>query len=104
MRGVRRDSLVMAHAEAERLLAESAPDALRSIAGELFAIVHLLSAEARLRRVVSDPGVGADQRAGLLPDVLGARLSQRALQVAEVLVRSQWSTPRDLLDATDEIA
>jgi F-type H+-transporting ATPase subunit delta len=104
MRGVSRDSLAKALAEADRLVADRAPDALRSIAGELFTIVHLLSTEARLRRVVSDPGVAADQRAALLSDVLGARVSQRALQVAEVLVRSQWSTPRDLLDATDEIA
>jgi F-type H+-transporting ATPase subunit delta len=104
MRGVSRDSLAKALAEADRLVAESGPDALRSIAGELFTIVHLLSTEARLRRVVSDPGVAADQRAALLSDVLGARVSQRALQVAEVLVRSQWSTPRDLLDATDEVA
>lgn len=104
MRGVSRDSLAKAHAEADRLVADSAPDALRSIAAELFAIVHVLSTEARLRRVVSDPGVAADQRAALLSDVLGARVSQRALEVAEILVRSQWSTPRDLLDATDEIA
>jgi F-type H+-transporting ATPase subunit delta len=104
MRGVSRDSLAKALAEADRLVADRAPEALRSIAGELFTIVHLLSTEARLRRVVSDPGVAADQRAALLSDVLGARVSQRALQVAEVLVRSQWSTPRDLLDATDEIA
>ena len=89
MRGVSRNSLAKALAEADRLVAESAPDALRSIAGELFSIVHLLSTEARLRRVIRDPGVAADQRAALLSDVLGATVSQRALQVAEVLVRSQ---------------
>ena len=104
MRGVSRDSLARAHGEVDRLVEDSAPDALRSVAGELFAVVHLLATEARLRRVVSDPAVAADQRAGLLTDVLAERVSMRALQVAEVLVRSPWSVPRDLVDAADEIA
>ena len=62
-------------------------DELRRLAGELFAVVHLLAGEPRLRRIVTDPAVGADQRAELLDGLLGDRVSASAAAVVEVLVR-----------------
>jgi F-type H+-transporting ATPase subunit delta len=104
MRGVSRQSLQAVHERVRELTADSTAKKLRTLAGELFAVVHLLTAQPRLRRMVSDPGVGADQRAELLRGVLGDRLSAEAAEVVDVLVRSPWSRPADLVDAADDVA
>lgn len=104
MRGVSRDSLRAARSRVDRLTTEPPPDALRRLAGELFAVVHLLTEQPRLRRVVSDPAVGADQRAALLTGLLADRVSAGASEVVDALVKSAWSRPADIVEATDEIA
>jgi F-type H+-transporting ATPase subunit delta len=104
MRGVSRQSLDAGRTRVEELTADARPDAMRRLADELFPVVHLLAAEPRLRRIVSDPAIGADQRAALLGGLLGDRVSPDAGEVIEVLVRSPWSRPADIVDAADDIA
>jgi F-type H+-transporting ATPase subunit delta len=104
MRGISRQSLAAGRARVDELTADVGADDLRRLASELFLVVHLLAGEPRLRRIVSDPAVGADQRAELLGGVLGDRVSASAAAVVEVLVRSPWSRPADIVDAADDIA
>jgi F-type H+-transporting ATPase subunit delta len=104
MRGVSRQSLEAVHARVRELTADSSGKKLRPLADEVFAVVHLLTEQPRLRRIVSDPGVGADQRAGLIRDLLGDRLSAEAADIVDVLVRSPWSRPADIVDAADDVA
>ncbi len=104
MQGVSRDSRATVRRNVEELTADSQPDELRKLAGELFAVVHLLFGEARLRRIVSDPAVGPDQRATLFAGLLGERVSELARKAAEALVRASWSRPADLVDVADEMA
>jgi F-type H+-transporting ATPase subunit delta len=104
MQGASRHSLAAARDRIDAITADPAPDALRRLSGELFAVVHLLAGQARLRRLVSDPAVEGEDRSRLLIDLLGDRVSERAREVVDVLVRSAWSRPGDLVDATDELA
>ncbi len=77
----------------------------RTVAEELFAVVGMLDANARLRRMLSDPAVHGDRRAQLAADVLGSSsLSDPTMQVVEEIVRASWSRPADLVDALDELA
>ena len=104
MRGASRVSLAAVRETVERLTPADRPAALRELAGEIFSIVHLLGSEARLRRIVSDPALETDQRAGLLSGLLAGQVSDRAREVAETLARASWAEPRDLVDAADDAA
>jgi F-type H+-transporting ATPase subunit delta len=104
MRGISRQSLGAGRARVDELTADAGADELRRLAGELFPVVHLLAGEPRLRRIVTDPAVGADQRAELRGGLLGDRVSASAAAVVEVLVRSSWSQPADIVDAADDVA
>jgi F-type H+-transporting ATPase subunit delta len=106
MRGVSRASLAVVREKLDALLQSvSAEAAQRTIAEELFSIVALLDSNARLRRMLSDPGVPADRRARLAEDLLGhASLSEQTDEIVDAVVRSTWSRPADLVDAMDELA
>lgn len=108
MRGVSRASLAAAWEKLESLLpgaSKRVEAAQRSIAEELFAVVALLDSNARLRRMLSDPGVPAERRASLAADILASSsLSDPTTEMVEALVRSTWSKPVDLVDAADQLA
>jgi F-type H+-transporting ATPase subunit delta len=108
MQGVSRPSLAAVREQLDSLLTGgSKKDAAeqRTVAEELFAIVGLLEANPRLRRMLSDPAVHADRRARLAADVLGeSSLSDTTAQIVEALVRASWSRPADLVDAADQMA
>lgn len=107
MRGVSRASLASAWEKLDGLLPSSRKVAAqqRAIAEELFAVVGLLDSNARLRRMLSDPGVHADRRASLAADILeSSSLSEQTSEVVEALVRSTWGKPVDLVDAADQLA
>ena len=108
MQGVSRASLAAVREQLDSLLTGgSKKDAAgqRKVAEELFAIVGLLEANPRLRRMLSDPAVHDDRRAALAADVLdGSSLSDTTNEIVEALVRSSWSRPADLVDAADQMA
>jgi F-type H+-transporting ATPase subunit delta len=108
MQGVSRASLTVVREQLDSLLTGgSKKDAAlqRKVAEELFAVVGLLEANPRLRRMLSDPGVHGDRRARLAADVLGgSTLSDATSEIVEALVRSSWSRPADLVDAADQMA
>jgi F-type H+-transporting ATPase subunit delta len=104
MRGVSRDSLGAARERLEAAVSDQDPGDQRRTAEELFAVVHLLDDNARLRRMLSDPSIGRDQRAALAGDLLRGQISADSAQIVEELVRSAWARPADLVDACDELA
>ena len=107
MLGVSRGSLVTVRAKLDSVLTagkKSDAAAQRKVAEELFGVVALLDANARLRRLLSDPSVDPGRRARLAADLLGERLAAPSSEVVEALVRASWGRPTDLVDATDELA
>jgi F-type H+-transporting ATPase subunit delta len=110
MRGVSRASLTDVREQLDSVLTGGSKKkndtALqRTVAEELFSIVGLLDANARLRRMLSDPAVQGDRRAQLAADVLSSSpLSDATKTIVEAIVRASWSRPADLVDAADELA
>jgi F-type H+-transporting ATPase subunit delta len=74
------------------------------LADELAAVTGLLDREVRLRRVLADPSRSGESKAELVRTVLGDRISGPAVDLVSGMVRSRWSAPRDLVDATEELA
>jgi F-type H+-transporting ATPase subunit delta len=104
MRGVSRTSLGEL-VDQLRGLTTGADDAtVRALGDDLFSVVHLLDAQPRLRRVLSDPALPADGRGQLIRSLLSGRVSELAERVVEALVRETWSRPVDLVDAADQLA
>jgi F-type H+-transporting ATPase subunit delta len=104
MRGVGRQSLTEARARLGQLVGSADDDAVERVAAELFSVVHLLDSELRLRRAVTDPGLPPEQRARLLAALLAGKVSDVTAQVLELVARASWSTPRDVVDALDDLA
>jgi F-type H+-transporting ATPase subunit delta len=90
----------------ERLTAgtsEATATQLSTIADEVLSVAGLLRAEPRLRRALTDPSRGGQERAGLLGTLLSGKVSQVTVDVLGALVAGRWSTPSALLDATERL-
>jgi F-type H+-transporting ATPase subunit delta len=101
MRGASRASLAEAR---ERLSAGADGENAERLGDELFGMVGVLDSAPGLRRVLSDPSVRADAKAGLADSVLSGKVSAATLEVVTGLVRSRWSAPADLADAAAQLA
>ncbi len=77
--------------------------AAATLAGELFAVSDLLSAEPPLRKHLADPAVDAADRTRLLRSLVGSQLGEPTLGVLDDVVGARWSQPRDLVDAVDTL-
>jgi F-type H+-transporting ATPase subunit delta len=104
MRGVSRESLSAVREELQHASAGLDEQGLLRLGDDLFSVVHLLHAESRLRRMVSDPAVEAERRGQPLAVLLSGRVSEPAVQVVEALARASWSRPVDVVDAADDLA
>lgn len=72
-----------------------------NLAGELFAVVDVLDAQPVLRRSLTDPGMPADQRKGLVRGLLEGKVSGSAVYVVEEAVAQRWAGGRSLADALE---
>jgi F-type H+-transporting ATPase subunit delta len=110
MQGVSRGSLVLVRDKLDSVLSglsgggKKDAAAKQLVGEELFAVAALLDGNAQLRRMLSDPAVDADRRERLAGDLLAERLSAPAAEIVTALVRASWGKPKDLVDATDELA
>jgi F-type H+-transporting ATPase subunit delta len=102
MRGTSRASLVDAKERLTVLAARSSSAA--QLGGELFAVVDLLDRQAPLRRALADPSSARDARTGLATAVLGNDVSPDTAELVSSVVTAQWSSPRDLADAIEQLA
>jgi F-type H+-transporting ATPase subunit delta len=102
MRGASRASLAAAR---ERLAsAVGEPGTADGLSDELFSVVGLLDSQPVLRRALTDTTRRPADRAGLVRALLEGKVSRPALHLAGGLVAARWSVPRDLTDATEELA
>jgi F-type H+-transporting ATPase subunit delta len=66
--------------------------------------VNALGQNVALRRAITDPSRHADEKEALLKQLFGSRISDKALAVAASAISQRWSSPSDLLIATEQIA
>lgn len=92
-RGVSRDSVT----ELRDRLAESTPTNI----DELFAVAELLDEQPTLRRALTDPSRGPEDRAGLATSLLDGRVSAEVVELVGEAARRGWSRIRDLTDALE---
>src|SRR5262252_1796129 len=102
MRGASRASFGQAHDQLTRAVAD--PAVASTVGDELFAVTDLLDHEPALRRALSDPTSPARARTGLVRDLFGQRLSAATVGLLSGMAASRWSLPRDLADATEQLA
>ena len=104
MQGVSRASASALADQLDELLATASDAEATQLADDLFAVVHLLAAEASLRRVLSDPALAPEQKAQLVDALFGTQVGPAAVEVLRGAGRSRWSQPGDLVDALDQLA
>jgi F-type H+-transporting ATPase subunit delta len=78
-------------------------DTLRKVADEILAVRDVFAGEPRLRRALTDPGRQAEDRSGLVEQVLSGKVSSGALKIIVALARGRWSTPGELLGGLETI-
>jgi F-type H+-transporting ATPase subunit delta len=80
------------------------PAVAATVGDELFAVTSLFDEEPGLRRALADPTSPARAKTALVHDLLGQRLSAATLDELSSMVAARWSVPRDLADATEQLA
>lgn len=70
---------------------------------ELLAFAGLLAREPRLRRALSEPARGGEERADLARQLLSGKTSDEAMRLITALVGGRWSRPSELLDAAEQL-
>ncbi|MGW7515896.1 F0F1 ATP synthase subunit delta [Streptomyces sp. NPDC054796] len=103
MNGASREALATARESLTALTDNTSVDAAR-LADELSAVTALLDREVSLRRVLTDPSRAGEAKAELAGRVLGGQVGGEAVDLVSGLVRLRWSSPRDLVDAVEELA
>jgi F-type H+-transporting ATPase subunit delta len=102
MRGASRAAFGQARDALTQVVA--GPAAAATVGEELFAVTGLLDHEPGLRRALADPTSPARARTGLVRDLLGQRLSAATLGLVSGMAAARWSAPRDLPNATEQLA
>ncbi|GAA2071262.1 F0F1 ATP synthase subunit delta [Streptomyces albiaxialis] len=103
MNGASREALLSAR-EALTALTDSTPVDAAALADELASVTTLLDREVSLRRVLTDPAQEGERKAELVRSVLGGQVGGETVDLVSGMVRSRWSSPRDLVDAVEELA
>ncbi|MFD2861287.1 F0F1 ATP synthase subunit delta [Salininema proteolyticum] len=88
----------------ESQAADASAGDLIDTADNLMAVTRFLLDQPRLRRALSDPARGADDRESLARSVLDGKVDARSLAVVAALVRARWGTPGELADGLEAIA
>lgn len=71
------------------------------VAEDLFGLSDLVRTDARLRRALTDPSRGAQDKADLARAAFGADVTPETLKVVDSLVGAHWSEPLDLHDGLE---
>jgi F-type H+-transporting ATPase subunit delta len=103
MQAASRESYAAAAERLEAYTRSADPSAIGTTGTDLLAVAGLLRRQPRLRRALSDPARSGDDRAGLVTGLLGGKIGDDALSLVSQLVSGRWSTPSDLLDATERL-
>jgi F-type H+-transporting ATPase subunit delta len=102
MQAASREARTTLRTQVESVLARfSAIDGMSALAGELYSVADLLTAQPRLRRRLADPASPAAARKGLADQLLQGKISASALSVIGSAVSQRWSTAWDLVDGIE---
>ncbi|MDS2172577.1 F0F1 ATP synthase subunit delta [Nesterenkonia sp. CL21] len=74
------------------------------VADELFGALDVLDSSAGLRRSLTDPAREAQERAGVVRGLFGAKARPATVTVLEAIASQRWSRERDLGDAVERLA
>jgi F-type H+-transporting ATPase subunit delta len=66
----------------------------------LFAVAALLDEQASLRAALTDPARSGEDKADLAASLLRGKVAEQVVDLVSGMVRSRWSTPRDLAEGT----
>jgi F-type H+-transporting ATPase subunit delta len=77
---------------------------LEALPGDLFAAADLIGRDSQLRMALSDAGQPAMVREGLARALFAERVSPGAAEVLADVAAQRWSSPNDLLEATEQLA
>jgi F-type H+-transporting ATPase subunit delta len=66
----------------------------------LFAVAALLDEQPSLRAALTDPARSGDDKAALVGSLMTGKVPDQVVDLVSGMVRSRWSTPRDLAEAT----
>ncbi|WP_329122856.1 F0F1 ATP synthase subunit delta [Streptomyces sp. NBC_01465] len=103
MNGASREALAAARERLDALTDSTSADAA-TLADELAAVTALLHREVSLRRVLTDPSQAGEAKAELAGRLFGSQVSGTTADLVAGMVRSRWSSSRDLVDAIEELA
>ncbi|MGK5638672.1 F0F1 ATP synthase subunit delta [Streptomyces sp. URMC 126] len=103
MNGASREALASAR-ENLNALADSASVDAAKLAEDLASVTALFDREVSLRRVLTDPAQPGEAKAELAGRLLGGQVGADCADLVTGMVRSRWSSSRDLVDALEELA
>ncbi len=102
--GSSRSSLAATRVILDKTLSGLSGDAAALLSNELFAIVNALGQNVALRRAITDPARSAADKAALLKQLFGSKISDKAFEIANIAIANRWSSPSDLLISMEQIA
>jgi F-type H+-transporting ATPase subunit delta len=76
-------------------------DSFRSIAGDLFDVAAVFSAQPQLRRMLGDASTDVGARASLVDRLFDGKIGDVALSMVRDAVSLRWSSPWDMTDALE---
>jgi F-type H+-transporting ATPase subunit delta len=100
---VSRESYADASGKLAAATAKATAAQLSTVADGILSVAGLLRAQPRLRRALTDPSRSGSERAELIRDLLSGKLSGTTVDALAALVSGRWSTPGELLDATERL-
>ncbi len=66
----------------------------------LFSVAALLDEQPSLRAALTDPARSGEDKAALAASLLSGKVAEQVVDLVSGMVRSRWSTPRDLAEGT----
>jgi F-type H+-transporting ATPase subunit delta len=99
MRGVSAESQAALLEQVERAIASDAD--LSRLGDDLFAVAGALDGAPQLRRALTDPAAGDQQKGDVARQLFDGKVSGPALDIVVDAVGRRWSRPRDLGDALE---
>ena len=102
--GSSRNSLAATRVVLDKALSGLSGDAASALSNDLFAVVNALGQNVALRRAITDPARSAEDKGGLLKQLFGSKISDKAFEIANTAIANRWSSPADLLIAMEQIA
>jgi F-type H+-transporting ATPase subunit delta len=103
MQAASRESYAAGRAALAEFAAGADASALAGAADEVLSVAALLQRELRLRRALSDPARSGADRASLLDNLMGDKISAGALDLIKALVAGRWSSPTELLTGVEQL-